>query len=199
LQLKPDPLGGEALVVSQFEYVAIPVSLIITFGIARLLNGFPHVLSSQRTYWVHTLWCVTAIINLLLHWWAFWNASSSESWTLASYLGALTYPGLCYVGAAILVPTDPSAQTDWHAYFYSVRKLIFAVAGIATFANSVIAVVAGAFPLVSLGSLVTVGFVDLYIVGFSTPNERSQQVIVLVNAVLVVAVYAPLIYTPLGP
>ncbi|MBW2390552.1 MAG: hypothetical protein JRG89_19290 [Deltaproteobacteria bacterium] len=30
--------------MTQFEYIAIPVSLIMTFGIVRLLSGLPHLL-----------------------------------------------------------------------------------------------------------------------------------------------------------
>jgi hypothetical protein len=182
--------------VSQFEYVAIPVSLIMTFGIARLLSGFPYLLTARRTYWVHTLWCSTAILNLLFFWWAFWNASDVEEWTLGSYLLALLYPTICYVGATIFMPVDASAETDWHEYYFKVRRLIFAIAAMATAANLGTIVAVHAVPLVSPAVAMSAGFVGLYIVGFFLTSERAQEVIVLVNATFVAAVYAPLIYQP---
>jgi hypothetical protein len=78
--------------VSQFEYISIPVSLILTFGVARLLSGFQYLFTSRRTYWVHTLWCIQAGLNYLLFWWLHWNTRSIEDWTLGTYL--LT-PGSC--------------------------------------------------------------------------------------------------------
>jgi hypothetical protein len=184
--------------VSQFEYVAIPVSLIVTFSLARLLSGFPYLLTSRRTYWVQTLWCITAIVNLLFHWWAFWNASEVEDWTLGGYLLALAYPGLCYIGAMVLVPTGACAETDWHSYFFGIRRLWFSVAAIATLVNVATAVMIGPLPLLSLGSLLGVGITAVYVVGFLVAMERAQKIIVVLNAVFVVAAYAPLINQPIG-
>jgi hypothetical protein len=184
--------------VSQFEYVAIPVSLIMTFAIARLLSGFPYLLAARRTYWVHTLWCSTAMLNVLVFWWAFWNASDFEDWTLGSYLMTLFYPAMCYVGATVLMPTHAAADTDWHDYYFSVRKLIFSIAAIATAANLGTIVVFGAIQLASPAGLVSAVFIGLYVVGFFIDSERAQGGIVLVNATLVVAVYAPLVYEPLA-
>lgn len=184
--------------MSQFEYVAIPVSLILTFGLARLLNAFPHVLVAPRTYWVHALWCSTALLNLLFFWWSFWSAHDAGAWTLGSYLLALVYPGLCYVGATILVPADPSAQADWHAYFFRIRKPLFTVAALATALNHMIVAARQSLPYMNLGGLLSAGFVALYMLGFFAAGERVQKTVVLANAGLVVAAYAPLIYRPLG-
>jgi len=184
--------------VSQFEYVAIPVSLIMTFAVARLLSGFPYLLAARRTYWVHTLWCCTAMLNVLVFWWAFWSASEFEGWTLASYLMALLYPAMCYVGATIFMPTHASADTDWREYYFSVRKLIFSIAAIATATNLATIVLLRSVPLASPAGFGSAAFIALYIVGFFSDSERAQGGIVLVNAALIGAVYAPLVYQPLA-
>jgi hypothetical protein len=128
----------------------------------------------------------------------FWNENGVEDWTLGSYLLMLVYPGLCYVGATILVPADASAQPDWHTYFFSIRKVWFAVAAIATSSNLAILVSLRSLPLISPGGLLSMVFVGLYLAGFLLAGELVQKLIVLVNAALVVAAYAPVIYTPLG-
>jgi hypothetical protein len=184
--------------MSQFEYVAIPVSLLVTFGIARLLGGFPHVLNGRRAYWVHTLWCATAILNLFFHWWAFWDASRVEEWTLGSYLWALLYPGLCYVGATVIVPAECSAETDWRAHFFRVRRSWFAVAAVATSTGLLTITLVAPDPASMPGVLLTIGFILLYVVGYLSASETTQGVVVLLNSAGVLAAYAPLIYRPLG-
>jgi hypothetical protein len=181
--------------MSQFEYIAIPVSLIMTFGLARLLSGFPYLLTGKRTFWVHTLWCGTAIVNFLFFWWGFWNARHFEDWTLGSYLLTLAYPAMCYVGATILMPTDAAAQTDWHAYFFNVRKPLLAVAAMGSAINLPSVMLFGSVPLTGAALLTTI-FVGLYIVGFLVASERVQKVIVIANAALVLVLYAPAIYRP---
>jgi hypothetical protein len=76
--------------------------------------------------------------------------------------------------------------------------LIFSIAAIATAANLATMVVLGSIQLASPAGLVSAVFIGLYVVGFFIDSERAQGGIVLVNATLVVAVYAPLVYEPLA-
>jgi hypothetical protein len=184
--------------MSQFEYVSIPVSLILTFGVARLLSGFPHLVSGKHTYWVHTLWCIQAIANCALFWWVFWNAHDDESWTLGSYLATLAYPGLLYVGATIFVPADVSPETNWHHYYYDARKSIFTVAAVATSILLLTAVVVHDAPAASPRNFVGLAFIALYIVGYMSEREAVHKAIAVANGAVIIAAYAPAIYTPFG-
>ena len=183
--------------MSQFEYVAIPVSLILTFGVARLLSGFPHVLIAGRAYWVHALWCATAILNLFLFWWSFWNASGEVEWTLGKYLWALLYPAMCFIGAAILVPSDASSEPDWRTYYFRIRKPLFAVAAISTSTTFGTLLLFGSMQVWSVEVAVTASFVALYIFGYFNASESAQRVIVVANLAVVIAAYAPLIWQPM--
>ena len=183
--------------MSQFEYVAIPVSLILTFAVARLLSGFPHVAMTGRAYWVHGLWCITAILNLFLFWWAFWNASRVEEWTLGRYLWSLLYPATCYVGATILVPSDASSEQSWHSYYYRIRKPLLATATVGTSSTLGTLALFDAAPVWSPEVAVTLSFIALYVFGYMNASERVQRTIVVLNFVAVVAAYAPLIWQPL--
>ncbi len=183
--------------MSQFEYVAIPVSLILTFGVARLLTGFPHVLIAGRIYWVHALWCATAILNLFFFWWAFWNASVAAEWTLGRYLWVLLYPALCYVGATVLVPIDAASEPSWREYYFRVRKPLFAVAAVSTSTTLGTLALFDPAPFWRPEVILTMSFVALYIYGYSTAGEIAQRVIVLLNLAAVLAAYAPMIWQPL--
>jgi hypothetical protein len=182
--------------MSQFEYVSIPVSLILTFAVARLLSGFPHLLSGKRTYWVHTLWCIQAITNCALFWCVFWNAHDEESWTLGSYLITLAYPGLLYVGATIFVPSDVGPETDWHRYYFDARKSIFTVAAVATSILLVTSLVVHGESVASPRILIGLAFIGLYAVAYISEREGVHKAIVVANAAVIVAAYAPSIYTP---
>ena len=183
--------------MSQFEYVAIPVSLILTFGVARLLTGFPHVLVVGRAYWVHALWCATAILNLFFFWWSFWNANGVVDWTLGRYLWSLLYPAICYVGATILVPSDASSEPDWRAYYFRIRKPLFAVAAISTSTSFATLLIFASVPVWSVEVAVTASFIALYIFGYLNASELAQRIIVLANLAVMIAAYAPIIWQPM--
>ena len=117
---------------------------------------------------------------------------------LGRYLLALLNPGLCYVGATILVPSDTSAQTDWHAHFFRVRRPLFAVAAAGAAVLLANATIGGSLPMASLEVALGAGVIGLYLVGFFVASQRAHEIIVVVNAALVVGAYAPLIYRPLG-
>jgi hypothetical protein len=151
--------------LSEFEYISIAVSLVLTFGVARLLNGLPYLFSAQHPYWVHSLWCVQAIVNYAMFWWLFWNFRDVERWTLGSFLLVLLYPAICYVGAALLIPGDASKDTHWRSYFFGARRAIFAVFAMGVTVLAAVGVSLNDAPLFSAPVFVAAGFVALYVVG----------------------------------
>ena len=188
--------GGGNLLLSQFEYISIAVSLVLAFGLTRLLSGLPHVIQGERRYWVHGFWCLQAVVNYAMFWWLFWNWRHVEDWTLGAFLLTLPYPALCYVGATILIPSDASRGTEWRAYYFDARKAIFAIFGIATATLGMVGIVLNDEPILSPFLYVSSAFVVLYAVGFISDRPRVQGAIVLINALLIVIVYAPRVYRP---
>ena len=47
-----------AVIMTQFEYVTVAVSMILALSFARLLGALGHVLAPGRRYWIHALWCL---------------------------------------------------------------------------------------------------------------------------------------------
>ena len=56
-----------------FEYITVVVSIVLSFGMIRLLGGLRPALSREGRYWVHVAWVGIKLLNLLLFWWGFWN------------------------------------------------------------------------------------------------------------------------------
>jgi hypothetical protein len=71
-----------------FEYIAVAVSIVLSFGAVHLLDGLPQALDRARSLWPQTL----LVINLLwLHvhfWWVFWSYHRVETWKSRSSTGS---------------------------------------------------------------------------------------------------------------
>ncbi|MBW2241836.1 MAG: hypothetical protein JRH01_07600 [Deltaproteobacteria bacterium] len=117
--------------MTQFEYLAIAYSLVISFAVVRAASVLPHVLESERGYWVHTVWVLGNLVTSLLIFWNFWSYREVE-WTLGRFALVLTLPTALYVLASILAPDDPGQIQSWRRHYYSVRVRFF-VTGIAYF------------------------------------------------------------------
>jgi len=185
--------------MSQFEYVAVAVSLVLSFGAVRILNGLSYVLNGDHRYWVHTLWVLVSLSNFAVFWWGFWAASDVPAWHLGSFLLALTYPALLYIGAALLVPGDSNKATDWHAHFYDVRRPLFLTYLVATVLAGAALATNGAPG--SLSPTATPGvyvYAAIYSAGLVSRDERVHRVLALAATVAFLAIYGPSIYLGTG-
>ena len=102
--------------MSQFEFFAVAVSIILALGISRLLDGVLPALHKPRRYWTHFLWIVQKLLNHILWWWGTWAASSFEDWHLGWFIWTLMGPVVLYLQATALVTTDPNDVESWEDY-----------------------------------------------------------------------------------
>src|SRR5437870_6289552 len=96
-----------------FEHVAVAFSMVLSFGVVRLLDGLRPALVPGRRYWVHALWLVQKLLNHAFYWWGFLSFREGVAWTVASFLWILLVPGLLFLQATALVTTNPSAVDSW--------------------------------------------------------------------------------------
>jgi hypothetical protein len=123
-----------------FEYITIANSLILSFGVSRLLGGIPELFRADKPYWLHLLWVFGLLVNYPLMFWQMWNYRVVENWQFFSFLLVLATPAACLLSANFLVPTKPGEESDWEQYFYTNRKGIFgslAVASMFTLASTI--------------------------------------------------------------
>ncbi|HBD99942.1 MAG TPA: hypothetical protein DC060_17300 [Gemmatimonadetes bacterium] len=59
-----------------FEYLAIFLSIVLSFGVIRLLDGMPSALKQGRGYVIHSLWVISLLFVQVQFWWAFWPYST---------------------------------------------------------------------------------------------------------------------------
>jgi len=113
--------------VTQFEYLSVAVSIVLSLSVSHILVNIRAVFSPERRYWVHVAWVVLALFTHLLIWWGFWSYREVESWNLATFAMLLLNPGILFVASATLVLENP--DSDWDSHFYRVRRSFLAAFG----------------------------------------------------------------------
>lgn len=111
-----------------FEYLGVLISIVLSFGIIRLLDGIPFAFARGRGrgYWVHATWVVLILWLHVQYWWAFWSYKEVD-WNYPKFLLALGAPLLIYSLAITLVPRDASAVSSWREHFYGIRVRFFSL------------------------------------------------------------------------
>jgi hypothetical protein len=110
--------------MTQFEYIAIAYSMVISFTVLRALSVLPHAVEGGRRYWVHTTWICLTLVTTLGMFWSFW-LYREIAWTLPRFTLVLANPAILYVFVSLLAPADPSGTESWREHFSSIRLRLF--------------------------------------------------------------------------
>ena len=167
-----------------FEHVAVAFSMVLSFGVVRLLDGLRPALVPGRRYWVHALWLVqkAAQPRLLL-------------------VGILVLPGgrrldrrflplapprtsLLFLQATALVTTNPSAVDSWRDHFFGIHSWFFSVDVVLILHSVTTASLLRGVPLVHpLRALQAVGL-TISILGAASASPRLHATIARVALAL---------------
>ena len=104
-----------------FEYLATFVSIVLSFGVIRLLDGLPAAVQGGRRYAIHLTWVIAVLWTQVQFWWAFWSYSTGVAWNYPKFLLVLASPLLLYSLAITLIPRDSGTVESWRDHFYHVR------------------------------------------------------------------------------
>jgi len=108
-----------------FEHVAVAFSMVLSFGVVRLLDGLRPALAPGRRYWVHAVWVVQKLLNYGFYWWGFLVFRDTLAWNAASFLWILLVPSLLFLQATALVTPNPGDVHSWREHFFGVRSWFF--------------------------------------------------------------------------
>lgn len=115
------------LIVSQFEYVAVLVSIIVGLALTQLLRGVGAMVvdtRSSKPYWVHLMWTFNFFANITLFWWWEFRLVETE-WNIALYVILIVYATLFFFASLVLQPRVLPEGLDYKEYYYSRRTWIF--------------------------------------------------------------------------
>ena len=164
--------------------------------ITRVLSGLRWVLATDRSYWVHSLYVANLLILTSLVWWGLWYQRDAHWSYLTFAYNLLIGPGIIYYLGVLLVPEIPRRVTDWRAYFYGVRRLLYGA-----LLGMVVAIFVGGqiitdTPLLHwTQSLVLAGLV-LAVVGLSSDKHAVHATLVLIMAGLI---FTAVVFVSLSP
>ena len=113
--------------MSQFEFVAVLISVVTGLGMVRLLSGLAQFVgAARRPYWVHLVWTWNVFLYLVVFWWALWRWSTLPQWNLLLFLFTLGYAVLLYLLSAVLYPHQES-RTDFEEIFFDNHVWFFRI------------------------------------------------------------------------
>jgi hypothetical protein len=104
------------------------ISIIVGLGVTHLLKAVGRAINhpdAQRLFWVHSLWVVATLVQLVYFWWFQLGYRVVEDWSGATYAFVVCYAIALYLQCVIIVPHEP--EEDYRAYFFARQKWIFGI------------------------------------------------------------------------
>ena len=106
--------------MTEFEYLAVLVSLILGLGITHILAGVGRMIHRRRVFKldaVHALWTGATFYTLILNWWVFFQARQFDTWSFDVFLVVICWAVSFFLLAVVLFPPDMSDKEDYSAVF----------------------------------------------------------------------------------
>lgn len=168
-----------------FEYLSVLVSIILSFGIIRLLEGLPAAMKKDGGYLIQGLWVIIALWLHIHVWWVLWSYREA-AWDYPRFLIVLADPLLLYSLAITLVPRDLTPGGSWRDHFYRVRVRVFVLLAAWMAVVSVLNWRVLDYPLLSRIRLGHLGFIALCGVGAASSRPKVQGFVVGLTVVVMV-------------
>jgi hypothetical protein len=181
--------------MSQFEYLAISVAILISIAVARMISGLPHALSGARRYLLHYGWIIVWLWGIVMSWWGIWNYRELE-WTFVRFLLFLSPSGPVLFIAYTLVPDNPERVESWKEYFYAVRPPLFVASMLFYVVLLLNQSVLEFIPILDFRRLVPTLLLSAALVGFASRSPRAQGIVLGFNIAVFVALFASIVLRP---
>lgn len=94
----------------------------------KTLDALPHILASDRRYWIHATVAVVCLANLGNSWWVFWSLNALPEWTSSRFFLVLAISGLHYSIAALLSSPAPASVGSWRQHYWDIRVRLYSLA-----------------------------------------------------------------------
>ncbi len=106
--------------MSQFEFLAVFVSIVIGLGVTHILHSVGRIIHNRdrvEVDAVHAIWTLTTLLTLILNWWVFFYWSDFTAWSLDVYLVLIAWATTLYLIAVILYPPDIGGDASYAGLF----------------------------------------------------------------------------------
>ena len=106
--------------MTEFEYLAVLVSIILGLGITHLLTGVGrtiHRRAESNVDALHSLWSAATFWILVLNWWVFFQSRTFTNWSFGVFLVVIVWAVLFYLMTVVLYPPDLAEGEDYGGVF----------------------------------------------------------------------------------
>ena len=111
--------------MTEFEYLAVLVSIILGLGITHLLLGVGRMIHRRTDMAldpVHSMWTFSAFIILILNWWVFFRSQSLSTWTFDVFFIVIAWAVLIYLMVVVLFPPGILGDENYGEVFERNRR-----------------------------------------------------------------------------
>ena len=169
-----------------FEYLMVLVSIILGLGMTQALSGLSKIARSDAPYLPLTLWAALLVYLYVQVWWALWDLHAVESWNQGYFTFVVLVPCSMFAATELLMPMGTTADTDWRAHYFKVRRWFFAMMLVFTFLATIESRVLLGVPLMHPYRIMQVLMLALQVVGFTSASPRIASIpLVMINTVSV--------------
>jgi len=176
--------------VSQFEYVAVLISIIVGLALTQILRGVGRMVTTKdgpRPYWVHLVWTFYLFFLIVMFWW--WEFQlRTVDWSLWVYLVVITYATLLFFVSLVVQPGKLDGISSYREYYYSNRRWIFGLFICIPLWDFVDTITKGANYFLSFGTeylIIQVIQIIGYAVAIVTQNERYHKIFATVWMIII--------------
>ena len=163
--------------MTEFEYLAVLVSLILGLGITHLLAGVGQMIHRRGQFKadaVHVLWTAATFWTLILNWWVFFQTRRFQEWSFDIFLIVIVWAVLFFLMAVVLYPPDIGESEDYSTVFERNRKWFLGFFVSASVADIVLTAVRGDLFNPPIYLPFALHFVVLGVLGILIKSRRFQ-------------------------
>lgn len=177
--------------MSQFEYVAVLVSIIVGLALAQILRGIGRMATTKdgpRPYWVHLVWTLFFFLYIVFFWWWEFQLDALE-WNLTLYFVVIIYSTLLFFATLILQPGSLDGFSSYREYYYSTRRWLFSLMIALILWDVVDTLTKGTHHAAEMGNVWLYGHIAqvvAFAIAIVTANETFHKINALVWTLLLV-------------
>lgn len=176
--------------MTQFEYIAIAPTLILSFSLARALSNLSPIFTSENRYWIHSTWVVVLIANHVGIFFSYWVFHVNDDWSLAEFILFLTHPVGLLIVSSLLIPSSEVA--DYRTHFESIRFSFYVVWIVTMTVDPILSLVVLDVPVTHPANLISVFLVLAFTFGSIFRRRSVDAGLAIVIAVFTLVSLASL-------
>ena len=135
------------------------------------------------------------ILGVFGTWWTFWSYRNVD-WNVFRFLLIFAGPGLIYLQACALIPSDPSSVDSWKEHYFRARSFLFGAGAVSLALLGVHSYIFLDFPLLHSRRAFNVLMISVLILAAVSRRESVHKVVTVVYAIGLEFFFSTFVFDP---